>query len=83
MGRCEICGQYGGHLKLCPYYVPPKALKHCVICEDGIYDGEEYIENADGEYMHLECVQGIRQLLGWLGEDIKMMEDFEEDHGNA
>ena len=74
---CEICRQIPCHPR-CPNYVPPKASHYCSICGDGIYDGEDYIENQDGEYIHYECVQGIKQLLEWLGYEIKTMEDFDE-----
>ena len=74
---CEICRQIPCHSR-CPNYVPPKASHYCSICGDGIYDGEEYIENQDGEYIHYECVQGIRWLLNWLEYEVKTMEDFNE-----
>lgn len=47
---------------------------YCDICSEGIYDGEEYVENMDGEYRHYECFQGMRDLLEWLGYKIKTME---------
>lgn len=62
----------------CPNYIPPKASYYCSVCGCGIYDGEEYIKNQDGECVHYECVQGIRQLLKWLGYDVKTMEDFDD-----
>ena len=62
----------------CPNYEPPKVSHYCSICDEGIYSGEEYIENQDGEYIHYECVQGIRQLLEWFGYEIKTMENFDE-----
>ena len=74
---CEICRQIPCHSR-CPNYKPPKASHYCSICGEGIYEGEEYIENQDGECIHYECVQGIRQLLEWLGYEIKTMEDFDE-----
>lgn len=74
---CEICRQIPCHSR-CPNYVPLKTTHYCSICGDGIYDGEDYIENQDGEYIHYECVQGIRQLLEWLGYEVKTMEDFYE-----
>ena len=74
---CEICRQIPCHSR-CPNYEPPKASHYCSICGEGIYDGEDYIENQDGEYIHYECVQGIRQLLEWLGNEIKTMEEFYE-----
>lgn len=74
---CEICRQIPCHSR-CPNYVPLKTTHYCSICGDGIYDGEDYIENQDGEHIHYECVQGIRQLLEWLGYEVKTMEDFYE-----
>lgn len=73
---CEICRKLPCDSR-CPNYEPPKA-SYCSICNEGIYDGEDYIENMDGEYIHYECIQGIRQLLEWLGYEIKTMEDFDE-----
>lgn len=57
-------------------YIPLKATHYCSICGSEIYDGEEYIENLDGEYIHYECIQGLRQLLEWLGYDIKTMDEL-------
>lgn len=73
---CDICNMVGGHNPRCPNHVPPKAAHYCSVCEQGIYDGDEYIENLDGECIHYECVQGLKQLLEWLGYDIKTMEDL-------
>ena len=53
---CEYCGQYITHHPRCPLYESPKASHYCSICNEGIYDGEEYIENGCGEYAHWECV---------------------------
>lgn len=64
-----------GHDCRCPYYKPPKASHYCYSCGEGIYDGEKYVENLDGEYRHYECFHGMRDLLEWLGFDIKTMED--------
>ena len=52
-----------------------KTVHYCSSCGDGIYDGEEYIENLDGEYRHYECFHGMRELLEWLGVDIRTMEE--------
>lgn len=62
----------------CPNYIPPKASIYCSECENGIYDGEEYIENLDGEYRHYDCFHGMRDLLEWLGYEVKTMEDTYE-----
>lgn len=72
---CEYCMRYGEHHPSCPNYDSPKTKYHCDICGEGIYDGEEYIVNDDGEYRHYDCFQSVRDLLEWLGYEIKTMED--------
>ena len=72
---CSICKQYPCHPR-CPNYIPPKASHCCYICNEGIYDGEEYIENDDGEYAHWECVDYGRDLAKFLGYEIKTMEEI-------
>ena len=59
----------------CPNYIPPKSKHYCSVCGDGIYDGEEYIVNDDGEYRHYDCFHGMRDLLEWLGYDVMTMEE--------
>lgn len=63
---------------LCPNYIPPRTTHYCSICKEGIYEGEEYIENQYGEFRHYDCFCGIRDLLKWLGYEIKTMEDTYE-----
>lgn len=72
---CEICGRSIGHSYRCTNYTPPKAVHYCSACSDAILDGEEYIENLDGECCHYECFHGMRDLLEWLRFDIKIMND--------
>ncbi len=55
----------------CPNYISPKYDYHCSICGQGIINGEEFLENIDGDIIHYECIRGIRQLLDWLGHEIK------------
>ena len=76
---CDICGQIGSHSSHCPYFSPPKANHYCSICGDGIYEGEEYIINDEGEYRHYDCFYGKRDLLEWLGYEVKTMEDICEN----
>ncbi len=38
-------------------------------------EGEKYIVNEDNEYRHSDCYCNIEELLGWLGYEIKIMED--------
>ena len=72
---CEYCHQYSIHHPRCPLYEPPKASHNCSICHEGIYDGEEYIVNDNEDYRHYDCFFGMKDLLEWLGYDIKTMED--------
>lgn len=69
---CQICSQ-NPCCSRCPNYSQPKARLSCDICDEGICDGEEYIENQDGETRHYDCFRGMRDLLEWLGYEIKTM----------
>ena len=57
---CEICRKYPCHPR-------------CPNCNEGIYNGEEYIVNGDSEYAHWECVNYARALAKFLGYEIKEM----------
>lgn len=74
---CDICMQNPCH-SLCPNYYHKKATHHCCYCGEGIYEGEEYIVNDDGEYRHSDCFYNINDLLGWLGHEVMIMEDDHE-----
>ena len=65
----------GEHHYRCPLYESSKASHNCSICQEGILNGEEYIENDYGEYAHWECVDYGRDLSKFLGYEIKTMED--------
>ena len=71
---CEICGHMNCHSR-CPNYIPPKAIHYCSICGEGIYDGEEYIENDDGEYAHYDCFYGTKDVVEWLGYNVRIMSE--------
>ena len=74
---CQVCGIIGGHHCGCPNYIAPKTNHRCSICEEGIFSGEEYIVNDNGDYAHLECVDYARDLVKFLGYEIKEMnEDY-------
>lgn len=75
---CKICRKIIGHDSRCSNYISPKTSHYCSLCENWISEGEEYIENLDGECRHYECFRGMRDLLEWLGFDIKTMEDTYE-----
>ena len=72
---CEYCGQYITHHPRCPLYELPKASHYCSICGNGIYNGEEYIRNDDGDYAHWECIYGKNDLAEWLNYEIGIMEE--------
>lgn len=72
---CRICGQVGECHPKCPNYSPPKTRMYCESCGEGIYDGEEYIENDDGEYAHYDCFKRMRDLITWLGYEVKTKGD--------
>lgn len=71
---CNLCRREPCHPR-CPNYIPQKATRYCSVCGEGIYSGEEYIENLDSEYRHYDCFQGIRDLLDWLGYKVMTMEE--------
>lgn len=72
---CEYCMKIGGkHDSRCPLYELPKTSHYCSICEEGIYDGEEYVENDDYEYAHLECVDTVREFADFMKIDIQTMD---------
>lgn len=75
---CEYCHQLGTHDYRCPNYIPYKAKIYCCECGEGIYTGDEYIQNDNGECIHVECVPGIRWMVNWLEYDIRTMD---EDYG--
>lgn len=45
----------------------------CAFCTGDLIEEDEYIENIDGEVMHLDCADFIStsRLLEWLGVEIK------------
>lgn len=75
---CEYCHGEGWHHPRCPLYEEKKPVHYCSICKEGIYNGEEYIVNDIGEYAHWECVDYGRDLVRFLGYEIKTMENSYE-----
>ena len=70
---CQLCNSYPCDSR-CPNHIP-KATHYCSSCGEGIRDGEEYIENEDGECMHWDCFRSMRDLLEFLGYEILTMEE--------
>ena len=69
---CKYCSRDFSHHSSCPNAHEPKFDHYCSSCGEGIYEGEEYIENDDGEYIHYECPT-TRELVKFLGYDIQIM----------
>lgn len=76
---CDVCLQNPCHPR-CPNYIPPKESHYCSVCGEGIYSGEEYIVNDNNECRHYDCFYGMRDLLEWLGYEIKTMEEIDENN---
>jgi hypothetical protein len=70
----------GRHDSRCPNYTPPKARHYCSICSDGILDGEDYVVNYEGDYVHYDCLssQSTRDILKWTGCEAKTCDDMED-----
>lgn len=75
---CDICRQFPCNSR-CPNYIPSKPHYYCSICNEPIYDGEEYIVNDDKDYAHWECVDYGIDLVRFLGYEIKTMEEEDEE----
>lgn len=70
---CEYCMKIGGkHDSRCPLYEEPKVDHYCSYCGEGIYEGEEYIENNDREFIHYDCPT-VRELAEFLGYRVQTM----------
>lgn len=76
MFGCEYCHQIP-HANRCPLAPEPKFDHYCSSCGEGICEGEEYIKNDDGEYIHYDC-PATRELVKFLGYEVQMMrgEDY-------
>ena len=69
---CEYCRRDFAHDSRCPLAPEPKFDHYCSSCGVGIYEGEEYIENDDGEYIHYDCPT-TRELVEFLGYKVKTL----------
>lgn len=72
---CEYCHWTIGHPSSCPNAVESKFSHCCSICGEGIHDGEEYVENDDGEFIHYDC-STTREMVEFLGYEIRTMENY-------
>lgn len=78
MFSCEYCKGIGFHRFNCPNYISSNSHYNCSICNEGIQNGEEYIVNDDNDYAHWECVDYAKDLVKFLGYDVKEMDDENE-----
>ena len=76
---CEYCHRIDGHHYKCPNYTPQKATHYCSICDNGIYEGDEYLVNDDNEYAHFDCVEYGKDMAKFLGYKIKEMDEDNYD----
>ena len=51
---CSTCGHFGQHASWCPYNDSEETFT-CGCCDEGICEGEEYIE-INGKHYHKECL---------------------------
>lgn len=74
---CEICKIPGCHPR-CPNYSKKSTALSCSICNEGIIDGDKYVENTDGECVHYDCLNDnkLSDAIEWLGGEIHIMEDL-------
>lgn len=72
---CTYCLQIPHHPR-CPLAAEPQPYCYCSICGHGIYDGEEYVRNDDGEFVHLDCLT-VREMVEFLGHKVEIVDsDF-------
>lgn len=62
---CELCKRTPC-ISGCPNYIPPKADNYCSVCNYGIYKGDIYVENVNGEYIHRDCLNCTDETLNDL-----------------
>lgn len=59
----------------CPDYSPADTKFICSICDYGIYQGDYYVENKNGEFAHYECLDSVREVLEFADLYIKEMDE--------
>lgn len=72
---CEYCGKDTGHHSQCPLYIPPKVTHYCPVCDQGIYNGEQYVVD-DGELYHHDCFYRMKGSINRLKYEINTMEEY-------
>lgn len=63
----------------CPNAPDPTPIKICICCEEGIFEGEKYLDLQEGAICK-DCVESMRgtELMEYLGEEFSTakQEDF-------
>lgn len=62
----------------CPDYSPTTTNHICSICKYGIYSGDNYVKNENGDLAHYECFDTVREALEFAGLSIKEMREDED-----
>ena len=44
-----------------------------LLCSEGIYQGECYLDNQNGEYVHMDCIPDTDWLINWFGFNVEEM----------
>ena len=65
---CSICRQTPCHPR-CPNAPEPVPVHTCVLCDEGIYEGDEYYDSGDGPVCK-ECMEDktTAELMEMFGE---------------
>lgn len=62
-----------------PDYIELPTNHYCSICSYGIFEGDDYVENENGDLAHWECFRDTRHLLEWFGYRVKIMEETKDE----
>lgn len=49
----------------CPNYEIPSYIHKCDFCGFGICNGEDYVKNIDGDYVHYDCINSTKEFASW------------------
>lgn len=77
---CFECRQTPCHPR-CPNAPLSRPRYTCDLCKEGIYDGEEYFENENGDIAHWECITELtrKEFVEWMGYKVKTMKGEDDE----
>ena len=62
----------------CPNYEDTgKHRFYCSICCEPIFVGEKYVENEDGDCVHLDCLYSVDDVLEWVKIEVKTENEYD------